>query len=146
LFSINVSFNKVRIPGIVTLVMGIGNFLLAIILSLYTDWGYYGVAIAGAIMLTMKNTLFIPWYASRVLDISKHTFTSSMAFGFLAVVAIVSIIKIINYYLEISTLTSLIMNCTIISIAYILMGWSVGLNQKERKMIKSFVPSSIRSR
>ncbi|MCM1987574.1 lipopolysaccharide biosynthesis protein [Methanococcoides seepicolus] len=146
LFSINVSFNKVRIPGIVTLFMGFGNFLLAIILSLFTDWGYYGVAIAGAIMLTTKNTLFIPWYASKVLEISKNTFTSSIASGFLSVIAIVSTIKIINYYFEISSLISLIIYCTIISVAYILVVWSVGLNQSDRRIIESFLPPSIRSR
>jgi membrane protein EpsK len=146
LFSINVSFNKVRIPGIVTLFMGFGNFVLAIILSLFTDWGYYGVAIAGAIMLTAKNTLFIPWYASRVLDISKNTFTNSIASGFLSVIVTVGIIKTINYYLDISSLISLIIYCTIISIVYILVVWSVGLSKSDRRIIGSFLPSLIRSR
>ncbi|MDY0387776.1 MAG: polysaccharide biosynthesis protein [Methanolobus sp.] len=146
LFSINVSFNKVRIPGIVTLFMGFGNFILAIILSLFTDWGYYGVAIAGAIMLTTKNTLFIPWYASKVLEISKNTFTSSIVSGFLSVIAIVITIKIINYYSEISSLITLTICCMTLSVAYIIIVWFVGLNQSDRNIIESFLPSSIRGR
>jgi len=47
LFPINVAHNRVRVPGIVTFFMGIGNFGLAVALPLLTGWGYYGVAAAG---------------------------------------------------------------------------------------------------
>ena len=78
LFAINVAYNKVRIPGIVTFFMGIGNFLLAVMIPYLTGWNYYGVALAGAIMLTLKNAFFTPWYATKVLGISRTTFVNSM--------------------------------------------------------------------
>ncbi|MDG6219780.1 MAG: oligosaccharide flippase family protein, partial [Candidatus Thermoplasmatota archaeon] len=48
LISISIAYNKVKIPALVLFFMGIGNLLLAIALSLVTNLGYYGVAIAGA--------------------------------------------------------------------------------------------------
>jgi membrane protein EpsK len=140
LFSINTSFNKVRIPGLVTLFMGFGNFLLAIIIPYITGWGYYGVAVAGFIMLTMKNSIFTPWYATRVMGIPKHTFTESMLSGFISMVAIIGIITILNYYLDFSTLISLISIFGAITFIYFSMIWFIGLSQYERKMIQSFMP------
>lgn len=72
LFEISIAYNKVRIPGIVTFWMGIGNFLLAVLIPHLTGWGYYGVAVAGAIVLTLNNTLFTPWYATKVLGLKDH--------------------------------------------------------------------------
>ena len=144
LFSIIVSFNKVRIPGLVTLFMGVGNFLLAITIPYITGWGYYGVAVAGFLMLTMKNSLFIPWYATRVIGVSKHTFTKSIFSGVVSMVAIIGIITILNHYLNISTLISLISASVAITLIYLSIIWFAGLNQYECKMIKSFIPFQTR--
>jgi O-antigen/teichoic acid export membrane protein len=84
LFSINTAYNRVRLPGMVTLVLGISNFVLAVILALFSGWGYYGVAAAGAVVLTFKNAVFTPWYATKVLGIRAHTFTRAMVPGVVA--------------------------------------------------------------
>ena len=74
LFNIQVAMNRVRVPALVTLFMGILNLLLAISFVRYFNWGIYGVAIAGAIVLTAKNALFTPVYAARILREPWHTF------------------------------------------------------------------------
>ncbi len=74
LFNIQVATNNVRLPGIVTCVMGLMNLGLAIILTRSADWGMYGVAAAGAIMLTAKNLFFTPIYAARVLRLKWTSF------------------------------------------------------------------------
>lgn len=48
-----------RIPWIVTLVIEVVNFLMAVILNL-TGWSYYEVTLAGVIVLTLKNGFFTP--------------------------------------------------------------------------------------
>lgn len=146
LFPINISFNKVRIPGIVTLLMGVGNFLLAIVISYITGWGYYGVAIAGAIMLTLKNSFFTPWYATKILHVSKYTFASSMIPGIISMSAIVGIIYLLNHFLYISTLISIVFYCGVLSFIYLLVVWLIGLNQKEKQIIYSFIPVTIKRR
>ena len=74
LFNIQVATNRVRIPGIVTCVMGMMNLALAITLCGPVGWGMYGVAAAGAIMLTAKNLIFTPVYAARVLGLRWKAF------------------------------------------------------------------------
>ena len=140
LFTINVAFNKVRIPGIVTFFMGIGNVILAFSLPVLLGWGYFGVAVAGAIVLTLKNTFFTPWYATKIMGISSNTFTRSMITGVLASL-VLSVVAIISG--KIFMFTSLIMIViagTVISGAYLIAIWCFGLNQFERDLITRYIP------
>jgi membrane protein EpsK len=79
LFNIQVATNRVRLPGIVTCVMGMLNLALAVVLAGPAGWGMYGVAAAGAIMLTAKNLAFTPVYAARVLKVRRDTFFVEIA-------------------------------------------------------------------
>ncbi len=73
LFSINIAYNKVKWPGIVTLGSGVINLLLSLLFASYFGWGMVGVAAAGAIVLTLKNALFTPIYAAGIQG--KHWFS-----------------------------------------------------------------------
>jgi len=74
LFSIQVATNNVRLPGVLTCVMGVMNLGLALWLAGPVGWGMYGVAAAGAIMLTAKNLVFTPFYAAYILGVGYGTF------------------------------------------------------------------------
>jgi len=144
LFIITVAFNKVRIPGVVTLFMGFGNVILAISLPLLFGWSYYGVAIAGAIILTLKNSFFTPWYATKIMNISANTFTKSMISGLLATVIIAGFSAIIGTIFIPSSWINLAIFCGIISIVYIIIVWYIGFNQYEREIFTSYIPKKVR--
>ncbi|RYZ98793.1 MAG: hypothetical protein EOP47_18450 [Sphingobacteriaceae bacterium] len=74
LFSLNRAFNKVKIPGLFTLAMGIANLVLAVCLVKYTTLGLWGVAIASGIVLTLKNFVFMPLYVASNMKIRSTTF------------------------------------------------------------------------
>lgn len=74
LFNIQVAVNHVRLPGILTCVMGVGNLGLALLLAGPGGWGMYGVAAAGAVMLSAKNIIFTPLYAAHILKQGYRTF------------------------------------------------------------------------
>lgn len=146
LFAINVAYNKVRIPGIVTFFMGIGNFLLAVMIPYLTGWNYYGVALAGAIMLTLKNAFFTPWYATKVLGVSRTTFLNSMIPGVVAMVLTGMVSGLVANYLQISDIISLLICGIILTAVYLSVVWEFGLKQLERQTFGSFMPVKIRSR
>lgn len=143
LFSINIAFNKVKIPGLVTFFMGIANLLLAIILALFTNLDYYGVALAGAIMLTVKNSLFTPLYAAKIMEIPKKTFVDSMLPGIISVFAVTGTSWIIYKYINISNIVSLAIACAAISVIYLGFSWTACLNKAECRIIQSFIPLKI---
>jgi len=84
LFSVQLAANKVRAPGVVTVVMGAANICLAVVLARNVGWGMYGVAAASAIMLTLKNIVFTPWYAGRILQRPTWTFLAPLAWALAA--------------------------------------------------------------
>lgn len=139
LFSISTSFNKVRIPGLVILFMGVGNLFLAVIIPYITGWGYYGVAVAGAIMLTLRNLIFTPWYTAKILGIPKHTFISSIFPGVISMVMIAGVLIMSNQYFNISTLIPMAISSILVTLIYLLIIWEIGLNKSERKMINSLI-------
>jgi O-antigen/teichoic acid export membrane protein len=144
LFSINTAYNKVRLPGIVTLIMGIANFALAVLLALFSGWGYYGVAAAGAIVLTLKNAVFTPWYATKVIGVGVHTFTSAMFPGLVAGLLLGGIATVLGIYLPLYTLIPLIVTSIVLSLLYSILMWRIGLSISERKLFGSYMPEKIR--
>ncbi|MHC1626918.1 MAG: oligosaccharide flippase family protein [Methanoculleaceae archaeon] len=144
LFSINVAYNRVRVPGIVTLFMGIGNISFAVALPLLTGWGYYGVAAAGAIVLTLKNAIFTPWYATRVLGVGAHTFTRSMLPGVVATVLIGAVTATLGAVVQLSVLTTLAVIGAAVALVYLAAVWAFGLNGYERRLFESYLPSALR--
>jgi len=143
LFTINVSYNKLLIPAIVTIFLGITNLLLAVTLSIITGWGYYGVAIAGAVVLTARHFFFVPMYATKVLGMSKNPFKNTMIQVFLSTLLVAGIASTIYYFLNISSASALIILCGIIILVYMIIIWFIFLNKQERRIIESFIPKYI---
>lgn len=73
-FSVNLATNKVKTPAIVTCIGGVIKVALAIILVKYTNFGFYGVAIAGVIAFLIKNATFTPFYCGRIINRSSLPF------------------------------------------------------------------------
>jgi O-antigen/teichoic acid export membrane protein len=145
LFYINVATDSVKTPGLVTLAMGIGNICLAIALPLLFGWGYYGVAAAGAIALTLKNAIFTPWYASRILGIDSGIFNRSMAPGCISVVLIFIISAMAEKLFVITNWWLMIGLCACIGLVYLGIAWKIVLSPSEREFFKSFLPSQMKS-
>jgi len=144
LFSITTAYNRVRLPGIVTLILGIGNLALAVILSLFTGWGYFGVAAAGAIVLTFKNAVFTPWYTAKVLGVGSPTFIRAMFPGLVAGLFLAVIAVLLGIFLPLSSLIPLIITCGCLAIAYAIFMWRHGLSDVERTLFGSYLPEKIR--
>jgi membrane protein EpsK len=68
LYAVPLAANKVKVPGLVTLAVGLGNVALALLLSRVLGWGVYGLAGAGAIMLTARHLFFTPIYSAHILN------------------------------------------------------------------------------
>jgi len=142
LFPINVAYNKVRIPAIATLILGIVNLLLAILLSSITELGYYGVAVAGAIVLTFRHFFFVPYYATKLLKVSKSTYLNSMITVLLSTVSVAGISNVVYNLIDVWSLESFLLCCGLICVIYIQMIWKICLNQSERRKIEMIIPLS----
>ncbi|OHB62429.1 MAG: hypothetical protein A2Y76_06810 [Planctomycetes bacterium RBG_13_60_9] len=138
-FSINTALNKVKWPGIVTCATGVANLLLAVFLAKYLNWGIYGVAIAGAIILALKNALFTPVYAAAVLDQPWHTFVRSSASGIVFLAGLVGFGSVLNYCLRPTSAAQLVSLCLGIGAVGLLAAWLI-LSRDDRRLIIESMP------
>lgn len=139
LFAINVSYNKVKFPGIVTLVMGIINLALAILIPLGFDIGFYGVALAGAIVLTLKNAIFTPWYATHVMGIKASTFLREMVTGIIATFAIYGIGTVFSNIWSINSWIQMIVVGIVTGIVYLPAIWIFLMSKSEKNIFSNMI-------
>ncbi len=95
LYAVPLAANRVRVPGLVTLAIGVGNLLLALLLAGVFGWGLYGLAAAGAITLTVRHLLVTPLYGARVLNRPYGTFFRGVVPIVLATLATIGMCKLI---------------------------------------------------
>ena len=116
-----------RFPSMVVIFAGIINVLLVIWLSHNTDWGMYGVAAANAVILTITNALFNPWYSSRLINVSNVTFLIPMLPGCFAMTCIIGLAWAVSICVDLSMPIVLIISGGTISIVYFLIICVFGL-------------------
>lgn len=74
ILSINIAVKKIQIPAIINCLLAIIGIVASIILFKNSTLGYYAIAICYMITLTIKNAIFIPWYATKILNKPRYVF------------------------------------------------------------------------
>jgi len=135
LFNIRVATKKVRVPGIVTCVMGVMNLGLALLLAGPVGWGMYGVAAAGAIVLTCGNLVFGPWYAAHILGIPRSTFFRETLPNICTTLGLTAACWAVSHYFQIHSWLGLVVGGGAIAIAYSLYVFAIALKTSERETV-----------
>jgi hypothetical protein len=135
IFPIQTATKRVRLPGIVTLLLGCVNLALAFLLAGPIGWGLYGVAAAGAIVLTAKNLLFTPIYGAIILGRKPWTLLhETLPVSFAAFATFIACKALCAAY-DLSGWKNLIVSGSTISIIYAILVYSCALSSIEREMI-----------
>jgi O-antigen/teichoic acid export membrane protein len=140
LFPVNVAHNRVKVPGLMTVLFGTVNLVLAIVIPLVTGWGYYGVAVAGVIILTLRHTLFVPWYTARVLNIRMTAYLKSLVPGALATLFIAGAAAGITIMVPLPSLFILVFAGTVIALGYGVVVLALGFTPFEKQLFDSYLP------
>ncbi|MBN1796600.1 MAG: oligosaccharide flippase family protein [Sedimentisphaerales bacterium] len=86
MFGIFSGMDKVKIPALVTIFIGIVNLLLSILLITITDLGIYSVAVSLLFCWTGKNMFFTPIYAAIITGQPKSAYVKEFLPGILVVI------------------------------------------------------------
>lgn len=133
LYAVPLAANRVKVPGLVTLGIGVGNLALALLLA--NIWGLYGLAAAGAIMLTLRHLLFTPMYGARILNRPYGTFFRAVVPIVLATVAIIGVCRLMMWRWAISNWVELGLAAITVSLIYAAVVY-VLLTPEERGALK----------
>lgn len=142
LHNISTATNNVKLPGIVQVVAGLCNLVLAIFLAEKFNWGMYGIAAAGIIVLTLRNVVFTPLYAARIIGKSYKTFLQEL----LPITTITSVLTYICWSVsnrvDLASLTKLMLFSSLISLSYFVIIWLFFLDSNEKKYLLLKIPIS----
>lgn len=139
LFNVQVALNKVKVPGIFSFFIGVGNLLLSLVFILSLDIGIYSIALASAIMLIIKNFIFTPLYVSHILKLKKTFFYKYTIPGFIISLTIFLSLLWIQHYFIVDTWSKLIGISIIISLIAVILIWFLALKDQEKIWIKEII-------
>jgi len=137
LFYLNIATDSVRLPGIVSLISGVTNVVLAVSLASIPNLGYLGIAMAGAIVLTVKNSIFTPIYGARTLNIPWWTFYPSTVSGMIGSV----LVGVGSYYLtgilNLDAWGEIFLVSLCIFLVYSLYAYFLALSKSDRNLVRN---------
>ncbi|MCY8913860.1 MATE family efflux transporter [Bacillus atrophaeus] len=134
LFYIWTAYNKQKTPALVTLLLGGLNVLLAVTLSGPAHLGLYGITIAGAAALILKNVVFTPLYVSYITNHKKHVFYKGALAPLSAAVFAWAVCKALQLFYTVDSWTSLIATGLVVSCCYAVFAFGVICTKEERQM------------
>ena len=140
LFAIQTTLNKVKLPGIMSLIFGIINIFLALVFIEKFNLGAIGIAGAGAIVLTMKNALFTPIYGATIQKNPWYTYLKSLIPGLVVSISIIIISIGFLQFFEIDKWLELILLLGITSCISLLLIYVFVLKIEDKKFFQSFIP------
>jgi membrane protein EpsK len=143
LLSTQAALDKVRLPALVTLAMGLLNFVLA--------WWWaplfangLGVALAGALVLTLKNGLFTPLYGAHIQGLPWHTFLTCLLPGALATGLVFAASLLLSNRFELESWLTLILAGGAIGLVYAGASYFLALDESDRRLVRRYLPSRAR--
>jgi membrane protein EpsK len=141
LYALPLAANRVKVPGLVTLAVGVLNLALALLLARGLGWGLYGIAAAGAITLTFRHVVFTPLYGASVLHRPYRTFYRYVIPTLVATLATIALCRLILWKWQISSWLDLALASTVVSGLFAAAAYSL-LTPGERGLLKALVVRS----
>jgi membrane protein EpsK len=146
LLYVQTAYNRIRWPGIATLISGAVSLGLAVLAGMWGGWGAAGVALAVAVAWTAKNALYMPIYTARIMELPWWSFLPSS----IPIVTATLVVGMAAYGLTLLRMPSnwleLAGSAAIISLLYAAGVWGVGLSRADRQLLRDLLPWQIGQR
>jgi O-antigen/teichoic acid export membrane protein len=107
LFNVTVSFNKVKIPALMVICLGIVNMVSIYILTTQTDLGLWAI-VSVKLILEIIFAVSILIYVSIILQVSRIKFISIILVSIILFVVLYGIILAIKYFIVIDSIWDLL--------------------------------------
>lgn len=139
LFNVQVALNKVKVPGLFSLAVGVTNLLLSLVFIMSLDIGIYSIALASAIMLIVKNFIFTPLYTSYILGLKRLFFYKYTISGFFISIGIFLFLLWVQSWFLFDSWFKLIGIAILVGIISIPLIWVIFLTTEEKGWILKII-------
>jgi membrane protein EpsK len=132
--------NKVKVPALVTVLSGIVNVIMSVLLVYYTNLGLYGVSLAILVSLTVKNLFFTPVYAASIMDQPKLLFIRELVPGFVMTAFISMCALILSRIYDLTSIFRLLAVSVPMAIVYAFTCYWLAMKKEDRVLLWSLIP------
>jgi len=131
LFAVTIAYNKVKIPGLISIIFGLLSLATSITLVIYTDYQLYAIIFGSAFMLTLKNGLLIPIYSAHIMKIKLTSFIYYPFIGLIYFIIILLIAKLLNNYIIYLSFSSLLLMISVTGIISLILLYLYSFQDKD---------------
>ena len=135
---------KVKEAAIITLILGLLNIVLAVILLSFTDLGILGVAAAYTISMFLRNGIIFPIFISKSLRCSLTKFINPMFGGFIVFLVGLGYCYVFSLFWDVQgTIVSVLVSFIVMFAIFFYLAIRFGLTRKEKSMLEEAMPKRL---
>jgi membrane protein EpsK len=134
LFNVQQATNKLKIPAIASILLGLMNLFLAIFFTVSLKMGILGIVLSGVIISTIRNIIFMPIYTAIITNQPKFVYYKGIISPFIASFATCAIGLSVQRIISINSFASIIYSAFVLTFFYIIITM-VLLSPKERETV-----------
>jgi len=134
-----IALNKVRWPSTITLITGLIQIALALALAKWSGWGISGIAVAGALALTLNRAVFMPAYGAAIMKTRWLALLLPLIPGIVGAVVLGALAYGISQVWAIRTWPGLISLVTLLSGLYGVVVYSLVLQPGDRALARNLL-------
>ncbi|PWG64448.1 oligosaccharide flippase family protein [Bifidobacterium callitrichidarum] len=138
--NVYITTNKLRVPALVLLGVGIINLALVVTLLTFTDLGVWTVPIVGMTTQLLYYVGFQPIYAARCLNLPWHTFYKAIALSSACTITMVAACLLYRSVFEVHGWIQLIIAGMVCSVIALAINFFVIFNRSERASVLAKLP------
>ncbi len=138
LFTIQIAYNRVRVPAFVSFATGLANLILALWWVGLGRLGL-GVALASATALAFRFVIFTPYYSARIQSLPWYTYYPALLtiIGSAAGTALAS--RFLSQYWFLDRWLALLAACAAVGLVYVALVYVVALSAAEKRQVQSLL-------
>lgn len=143
LYSINTVTNKLKIPVILTTLLGVLSTVVTYILLKTTNLGIYAIAGVSSFILLARVLTFVPIYAAKNLRVKWNTFYPQLLKSILVSAIMVTFFSIVNKMMAITSWKNLILVAAMVGAIGYLLSFMLLLNNREKQKLINIVKEKV---
>lgn len=136
--TVQMAYNKVKWPSIVSVVTGVLNVALSVMLARAGSLAI-GVAVATLVSLTLRYGLFVPLYTAHITESRRSRYFAAVAYGTGLSVSFALLAFWADRTFALSTWSGLVLGSAAISVLYLGVTF-VFLNAEDKTLLRSLIP------
>lgn len=135
LYSVSTITRKLKVPVLVSAMIGVLNIIIVFVLLQTTNLGVYAVAGVSSILFILRILLFVPTYAAHCIGVKWTTFYKPLIRGVICNVVMLLVFALIRSVCHIGNWLEFVAVCAVAAVCGYAIAFCILFEAKDRKKV-----------